>query len=505
MSLLDTIRRQQQSKKEDWPPKQVRDHWEQVHGYRVRYRNDRLEMIRANPNLMFSEHKITTYIPVPWPRELARFSSSLLFSQSPTVINEKYEDIINRLLEVNDFGAFAVLGGVRVAAEGQGGIRVIRDSAISDDTPLITWVDEDQVIWDVRHGAFVAGGTVIITKKPDQDPQTVPSRVSQTGSAGDHVVFRLLEEHTPGMVRRRLFRGTEHTLGDPTRLTELEEFASLKDEEPTGLNKPTLVRWQNIPGGESDYFGLGSLFDAMNEAETTLLDRARKAIPRVFVDRSLADETGKLDIDGYILTGGTRLRPTLGKDPGQLINTVEPKFLSDEHIKWNDHLSQLIVSVAGYAPETWGIQGKTANVTRAVSGYAIKLAQLRTLLNRSVKQHMALQALGWAVAIATAWAADENDVSECLPVIELGDGMPDDPLDGAQEALWLRQAVAASTDQLVRSLHPTWDDTRVKIEVDRIFEEKVLAAGGDVPMADLDEDDPDAPAGTGREPSLPVV
>jgi hypothetical protein len=499
MTLLDRMRRAPggvAGQDPDWPPKQVREHWKEVHSYRLRYSNDRDKLIRANPNLLFSNHKINTYTPVPWPRELARFSAALLFSQPPTVINEAHPDPIRRLMQVNDFGAFAVEGGVKAAAEGTVAIRVIRDSSISN-TPLITLVDEDQVIWDVRHRHFVVGGTVVVT------------RVEPADHGDRHAYYRLLEKHTAGLVQRTLYRGGRDELGRPVPLSTIEEFASLKPEESTGLDHPTLIRWQNIPMGESDYFGLGPLFDDINEAESLLLDRARKAIPRVFVDRSLADESGKLDIDGYILTGGSRLRPTLGKEPGQLVHTVEPKFLSKEHIDWLDHLSQLIVTAAGYAPETWGIQGKTANVSRAVSGYAMKLAQLRTLLTRSTKEHMALQSLGWSVACATAWMLDAHDVAELLPVIELGDGLPDDPLDGAQEVLWLRQAVAASTEQLVRTLHPTWDDRKVVSEVDRIMDEKLIAAGGDVPLDRVDgaddPHDPDDIAGSGEERNAPVA
>ena len=488
MTVIDTFLRRNRAGTEDWPPKEVRKHWDEIREYRRRYVNDKMDLVQANPNLLFSDHKMATFTPVPWPRELARFSSSLLFSQPPTIINEAYPAEVRRLMQVNDIGAFAVEGGVKAASEGSVGIRVIRDSSISSTVPLVTLVDEDQVIWDVRHRHFVVGGTVVITVQPDPDR---------------HDTWRLLETHTPGMVTRKLYKGERGTLGVEKPLDSLPDFAGLRPSEPTGLDRSTLIRWQNIPGGESDYFGLGPLFDEMNEAESTLLDRARKAIPRVFVDRSLADATGKLNIDGYILTGGSRLRPSLGKDPGELVNIVEPKFLSKEHIEWLDHLSQLIVTMAGYAPDTWGIQGKTANVTRAVSGYAIKLAQLRTLLTRASKEHMALQALGWASACATAWMVGVHDVSTMLPVIELGDGMPDDPLDGAQEVLFLRQAVAASTEQLVRTLHPGWDDKQVDGEVDRILEEKAMAAGGDIP-AEPDEGDPAPDAGSGDEPNSDV-
>jgi hypothetical protein len=126
---------------------------------------------------------------------------------------------------------------------------------------------------------------------------------------------------------------------------------------------------------------------------------------------------------------------------------------------------------------------------------------------------MALQALGWAVAATTAWQIGEHDVASCLPVIELGDGMPDDPLDGAQEVLWLRQAVAASTETLVRTLHPNWDDTQVANEVDQIVEDKLLTAGPDMPPGGRPAAQTQKPttgkrdkkAGSGDEPNTSVA
>lgn len=490
-------------KEDSWPPPHVRKHWEEIEGYRRRYRNNRDELIQANPNIAISDHKVSIFVPVPWPRELCRFSSALLFSETPRVSidGDSQTTELETLMEVNDFGAFAIRGGVKVAAEGRAAIRVIRDSDISDETPLLTIVPEDQVIWDLRHDAFYVGGMVVIERT--EDPGT-----------DQEVVYRLLEEHTVGLVERHLYKGHKHKLGKVVALDSLKEFAGLEEEEETGLNKPTLIPWENVPGAESDLFGLGPIFDDINEQESLLLDRVRKSIPRTFVDRQLADETGRLDIDGYILTGGARMRLPLGETPGSTIETVQPALYSAEAIAALDHVVQLMVTTAGYAPTTWGIQGQTASVQRAVSGYAMKLAQLRTLLNRAGKEHMALQALGWGVATAVAWNEGEKKVSDFLPAIELGDGLPSDPLDGAQEVLFLRQAVAASTETLVKTVHPTWSDAQVEAEADAILTDAGMPPGsgpalglGNVPKHVRDllaADDDDARAGAGSDPGTGV-
>jgi hypothetical protein len=462
-TILDKIRAQFVSG-EVWPPRAEAEAWKVIEEYRARFRNDKGELAQKDPNIATDAARMEVFTPVPWPRELCRFSAALLFSETPKVTyategedgetsNTAALAALADLLEVNDFGAFAIRGGVRVAAEGRCGIRVILDSDIDPDIPLLTIVPEDQIIWDIRHDSFYAGGIVVVTRKPDPTRQEV---------------YRLLETHTPGLVERKLYKGIKGELGHAVPLSTIPEFAHLAPEWNTGLDRPTLIPWENVPGAESDLFGLGPLFDEANEAESLLVDRARKSIPRLFVDKSLADETGRVNIDGVILTGGSRMRAPLGAPTGDLVNTIDVKIQFSEHTDWTDHVNQMIVAMAGYAPSTWGFQGKTGSVQRAVSGYAMKLAQLRTLLNRAAKEHMALQALGWAVATATALQTNVEHVADCLPGIELGDGLPNDPLDGAQEVLFLRQAMAASTEVLVKTVHPTWSPEEINAEVDAI-------------------------------------
>lgn len=501
--FLDRIR-MSWAKQDTWPPPAVRTHWADIEVYRRRYRNDRQEMIAANPNIALRQSRVEIYVPVPWPRELCRFSSALLFSETPRVSigDDAKSTVLESLMEVNDFGAFAIRGGVKVAAEGRCGIRVIRDTDISEDTPLLTLVPEDQIVWDLRHDTFYAGGMVVIERVVHED-------------GVDPKTYRLLEEHTKGLVTRHLYRGTKNELGKEVALDSLPEFAALKPEEETGLDKPTLIPWENVPGAESDLFGLGPIFDELNEAESLMLDRGRKSIPRVFVDRSLADESGALDIDGYILTGGARMRLPLGTTPSSTVEVAVPGFASKEHIAWIDHVQQLMVTCAGYAPTTWGIQGQTASVQRAVSGYAMKLAQLRTLLNRAGKEHMALEALGKATATALAWQSDSSKatVTDFLPSIELGDGLPNDPLDGAQEVLYLRQAMAASTQELVKTVHPTWSEKQIEDEAQEIMDEGAFPPGGGMAQGvgaiprhvrDLLSADDDPRAGAGSDPTAGV-
>ena len=472
MSLLDTLTRGYDAaarRPQPWPPPAVKKEWDRVKDFRDRYENDRAKMINSHPSLEMQVEMRETFIPVPLPREICKMSSSLLFSTSPSVTSTEFKDELKELILVSDFGAFCIEGGVNAACEGRTGIRILRDPVVSPH-PLLTHVAGDQVVWDIRHGDFIVGGVVVAESEVTTDK-------------GSRLKYRLFEEHTPGWVRRELYVSDNgNMLGRRVPLNTLPEYANLEDSVATGLDKATLIPWDNIPGAESDLFGLGSMFDELNEAETWLLDAARKGVPRLFVDRSLLDEGGRANgINGIIPIGRGSIAPAFGADPSKMVITSKPEFNASAHILFMAHTFQMIVTMAGYSPLTWGIQGQTANVTREVSGYAMKLAQLRTLLTRSAKEHMALQSLGWALAIALAWDLGESDCQKFLPTIELGDGLPSDPLDGAQEVQFLRQAAAASTPTLVGIIHPTWDDARIQVECDRILEEAistVMASAG---------------------------
>ena len=82
------------------------------------------------------------------------------------------------------------------------------------------------------------------------------------------------------------------------------------------------------------------------------------------------------------------------------------------------------------------------------------------------------------VATALAWMVNDPAVENYLPSIALGDGLPNDALDGAQEVLFLQQARAASTQTLVETVHPTWTPEQVQEEVTRILDEGMFPQGG---------------------------
>ena len=443
-----------------WPPTPVTEReWKRVQGYRRRFENDRDTLLKADPVYSkASNQKKATFTPVPLAREMVRLSSALLFSEEPKFVNEDFEDTLQVVLDANALGSFLLETGEYVAVEGYGALRVIRDEEVSEE-PIITWVPADEVIFRTRHKRFVTGGYVIMERRPN--PYSVE-------------VYRFVEDHTTGRIERTLYRGTERALGSrvaPERW--LEEFYGLPEVTETRMEAPTLYIWNNVPGGHSDLFGMNTLLDRLNHSESTGYQKMTRSLPVTLADRKLADKQGRVDLEGVILTGGA---PLADQGLSKTVETIQPKFASEEHLAYVRHLRESILMYGGYSLASWGLDhGGSAD-----SGKALRLRQARTLLTKAGKERSAREAITNAVACACAWSETARDPAPYRPEIQLGDGLPKDPLEDAQEVATKRGANTVSLEQSVRELHPEWDEEAVSAEVERITRENAppVSPGG---------------------------
>lgn len=454
MGLLETFQRAVHGGT-DWPPGSVATHWLEVEQYRARFDADEEKLFQYNAGLnAYDPGNIFT--PVPLAREMARLSAALLFSEEPKIKHEKYAEALESVKAANGLNARLHSAAERVAVEGRRAIRIILDDAVSDE-PLIAFADEDQVIWDARHGDFVIGGAVIMERR-----------------SGRTDVYRLIEEHSAGLVTRSLFKGKDNRLGQPVELDSYEaksnvpEFFGLEEDYETGLDVPTLVRWDNVPGGHSDIAGISTLLDRLDEAESLLVDKGRKSVPVTFADETLiaaaSGPKGTHSFAGVVFSkGGGNLLPEDGAS-GRLAETVQPDLQSTNHIEWIRHLRETALMMAGYSLASWGLdKGGSSD-----SGKALKLRQARTLLTKAGKDRMAVEAITNALAIALAWREGASEVAPYRPEVKLGDGLPEDRMEDAQELSELSQAGAISVFEMVKRLHPDWEDEDIQKEVDRI-------------------------------------
>lgn len=444
MSILDWLR-QKFGKGPDWPPVAVKEEWDRIAESRARYHNDPAKLLQYSP-YFHQNRRFETFTPVPLPRDICRMSSQLLFSEEPRITCEQAQNVLDDIAQQNKLPSFLAEAGERVAYEGRGALRVIRDDSVLPGMPVITYVPGDQVIWEIKHGRFAVGGVAVAT------------RVEKTTYGDDY--YRLLERHEPRRITRELYKGTETQLGQKVDLKAHMEFEALAESESVAPGHTTLIQWPNVPGSLSDLHGLDTMLDRINEAASIGVDKMRKSVPKVFADRSIAAENGTVDLDGVILTGDGNLDTSMMQAAVKSVETAQPGLDAGPHVEMMEHLVNLALEEAGYSRASWGRDdGGSAD-----SGKALKIRQTRTLMTRSGKERLAKDAISQALRVALAMKRggrpDSYDVE-----IELGDGLPDDPLETAQEIATLEGAESISVEERVRKLHPAWDEDRIEKEV----------------------------------------
>jgi len=476
-SELNRILRGETQGDRPWPPgKAERERWQTVAEFRRRYENDAAELFRWRTDLHVAasgyesapstHERQKVFTPVPLARDLAKFSASLLFSQPPKIRlageSSAEQARLDQWLEENRVAELLLDAGDTVASEGSAALRVVWDDHVSSEVPLITFHSEDSVLWSTRHGRYTLGGVLAIS-------------VEEENGA---TIWRLLEAHEAGRIRRVLFKGTVGRLGKRHDLSGgPPQFRDLRPEARTGVDRPTLVRWENVPGGHSDLAGLEPLLDALDEAASVGRVKMRASQPVTYLRRFSArdlDSLGALPMHNMIAIDDWPGR-CLGSDrPGvpvespfpveNLIVTSQPGLEASEHREYVEHVRELAIATAGYSLASWGLDKEG----RADSGTALKLRQVRTLLTRAGKERMARQAIAEACGVALGMMLGRRDVEPLLPDVELSDGMPRDGLQDAEELLRLRNANAISTEEIVRRLHPEWPEEKILEEVGRI-------------------------------------
>jgi hypothetical protein len=477
-SELERILRGETQGDRRWPPgKAERERWQTVAEFRRRYENDAAELFRWRTDLHVAaggyesapstHERQKVFTPVPLARDLAKFSASLLFSEPPKIrLPEEASSEQERLdewLEQNRVAELLLDAGDTVASEGSAALRVVWDDHVSSEVPLITFHAEDSVLWSTRHGRYTLGGVLAISVEEENNTA---------------VVWRLLEAHLPGKIERVLYKGGADRLGKRHELTEgPPQFRDLRLESRTGVDRPTLIRWENVPGGHSDLAGLEPLLDALDEAASVGRVKMRASQPVTYLRRFSArdlDSLGALPMHNMIAIDDWPGR-YLGSDrPGvpvespfpveNLIVTSQPGLEASEHREYVEHVRELAIATAGYSLASWGLDREG----RADSGTALKLRQVRTLLTRAGKERMARQAIAEACGVALGMMLGRAQVDTLMPDVELSDGMPRDGLQDAEELLRLRNANAISTEEIVRRLHPEWPEEKILEEVGRI-------------------------------------
>jgi A118 family predicted phage portal protein len=404
---------------------------------------------------------------VPVAGDIAATSADLLFSEPPTTAVDD-ERTQKRLDELVDDGMHAKLLEAAEIGAALGGVylRVCWDTD-NADRPWISAVHADAAVpdwqwWDEKLAAV-----------------TFWRVISQDGQK----VVRWLERHEPGAILHGVYEGSPTTLGKPRNLADYEQTRDLQPEVQTGIDKLTAVYipnmrpnrlWRNVPAaaycGRSDLFGVEPLMDALDEVYSSWmrdlrLGKGRVIVPDVYLQSLGSGKGARWDPEREVYAS---LNMMVRPDSPPQITVQQFAIRVQEHRDSATEFATKIVEMAGYSAQTFGLAGDVA-----ITATEVEARERKSLITR--KKKINYWRPGLADILETLLLIDQavfrTPLTPAKPDLEFADVAGEDPQALAQTAQLLRAAEAASTDTLVRMVHPDWDDTAIDEEIQKIKDE----------------------------------
>ncbi|WAU09945.1 phage portal protein [Streptomyces nigrescens] len=482
-----------------WPPPQLAPLYRELHVDDAWYSGDRKKLAEVYQHQqrredgrrrLWSRHrhpqpgKRDTRLHIPLAGDIATTSADLLFSEPPTftVPDTGAQDRLAELVEAGGIENTLLEAAEVAAALGGVFLRITWDTSLAP-RPLLTVVHADAAVPRFRWGQLT---DVTFWRELASDGSTV---------------WRHLEHHEPGRILHGLYEGTVDRLGRRVPLTEHPEVAGLADSLgpdgdaiETGIPELTAAYVPNIrpnrrhrgsPFGRSDYAApLHDLMDALDETWSSWLrdirlGRARLIIPDGYLRDHGPGRGASFDDDREIWQG-LNIPPTEGGG----ITLSQFAIRVAEHQSTADSLVQQAVRSAGYSAQSFGLGDQGA----AVTATEVTARERRSMITRDKKSRYWRPALAHVLLVMLRLdrAMFTPGLVVDRPRVTFGDGVSEDPQSVAQTLSLLQQAQAVSTDTKVRALHPDWDDTAVRAEVDRILTETGAAVPDPMQAGALD-------------------
>lgn len=438
-------------------------------------------------------------VHVPLAADLASMAAGFLFCGSPTITHDN-EETSKRAQEIADRNALysKLLQAVELQTALGGVFLKWNWDTARAGYPLLRIVPADAGL------PYYVNGLL--------DSVRFWAVVKTTADGG--TIWRLEERYTSdGRITSKLFEGSANDLGREHSLADLPETAGINPEanSGTGMLLATYVpaRLPNRlkpyePYGRSDYEGLHTLFSALDEAYSSMLRDIRLGktqiiVPAEFLEKSVRDlmfatATSDPNAIKWTYNKSDEAYVALNIDPenkSATITTFQPSIRAEEHQKAIDDIVRRILTLAGYAPQSGGLDIEG----RAESGTALNVRERRSMQTAETKKtywwHALLDIVRAGLALDKAVFTRELVLDGELTV-EFADNTQPDMQTLADTLDKLERAGAVSTETKVRLLHPDWDDGQVAEEIARIREERGLITEGepDAVLGDMETDPP---------------
>ena len=411
------------------------------------------------------------FLHVPIAGDISETSSTFLFGESPVIRfksdSEEMKEAQSQLddmLTKSGFYNKLVEGAEVCSAIGGVYIKIAWDSELSEH-PIPVIAQCEQAFPTFKFGKLVK--------------VTLVYEVYNDGST----VYRLAETIEKGKITNELYKGSSDNLGHKASLSECEDTSYLKPEVETAdvmtcFFVPNLLPNKlnrQSPMGRSDYQGLETLMDALDEVFTAWMVDVQIARGKIHVPSGYLKQVNENGKKEYNID--TMMYEELDVDPTAMTKPIEAtqfEIRAEQFEKTCLNLMDRIITSAGYSPQSFGL-----NIAgRAESGTALNVRERKTFGTTSKKQSFWEDAIKGLVAsmcaIKNAYLGGAF-VNELDVNVAFIDSVSNNMAEVSSSVKTLADAKAISTDTKVRMVHPEWTEIQVQEEVERILNDEAAS------------------------------
>lgn len=427
----------------------------------------RLAMHGDGDKESFWQSKEKIKIHVPLAADIAAMSAGMIFATSPEITCED-ERTNERIAEVmRDADIYSALLQAAELASAYGGVYLKWTWNAADRFPRLYVVPADMALAKFN-GNQVREITFWNIVREEENTREV---------------WRLEETYTPdGRIHNRLLKGDANNLGKEVGLNSIPETKGLKDDVNSGAGRMLAFYVPNIlpnrarpyaPFGRSDYEGLYGLFDALDEAYSTIQRESRLTKTTVIVPAEYLRRRDSLfgdDQPKWVYSNESGVFTALDIDSDRTsapITIVNPEIRAESRIAVCENIIRRILQLAGYSPQSSGMDIDGT----AESGTALNIRERKSIRTTETKKtfwwHAVNDIICAMLALDAAVFKSGVDPNADFSV-ELPTGNQPDIAQLAQVVEQLERAEAVSIETKVNILHPEWDENMRAEEVERI-------------------------------------
>lgn len=461
------------------------------------YSGDHRELAATGTTDSFWRRAGKAKIHVPIAADIASTSADLLFSEVPrfSCFDEKKEDNeadkqirLDTIIAGNDLASKLHEAAESAAALGDVFLKVNYDKALYP-FPVISVAQADEALPEYRGGVL----------------QCVHFFTTIRIEEKTRVFWRVYEKYTPGKIEMAIYKGAFALLGERQQDAAVEELGytplvttpvprMLLAAHVPNMKPNRFFRAQDM--GRSDFEGLRDMLDALDETFSSWLRdirlaKSRLIVPAEYLRRDpsdlFRDGEYKFEFDEDVETL-VALDFDTDKTGTQAITPSQFAIRASEHSATAETLIRNIISLAGYSPQTFGldIQGL------AQSGTALHIREKKSFNTRGKKENYwksPLEKLMTAVLhLDAALYGSRNVHPEDRVRVAFADSMANDTATIAATVESLHRAQCISAETGVRMLHPDWTEKQVAAEVARIMDEYGIGTSPSLDAGDYEQE-----------------